>query len=262
MSSKFNQKSVFLLLIILLTTVFIFISYLNRSPFQITEDMVMESGYTKRRLVNPIDSVFTSIIRYDTVSARILNSTMDRNLVEIRCSDELIRTDQGVYVLKTIKTSQKGKKRIKNEEFIEFMRNKEKNLTEGKKILSVRVCETADKSIYVFYSVGFYDIKNADNSPILQTIYNSVNNDAYIQMFSRWGNLGNRLFTIAKSNTHLLCNEPFQLTTNNRLYVLCNEELYKHSNHFIYEINLNSGSAKVVGKCLNDYSGKLKTVCD
>lgn len=248
----------FLLLILAL---FIF-STRRALPFSITNDIVFESDFKKRSDVKPNHNIFTSLVRYSSESARLLNSVNKANLIGFRCSDNLIRTDQGVYILRNVKTDQNQKRRITNTNLVEFMRNKEKSITSGKKILTARICELEDKTLLIFYSTGVYDIKSAESSPIYQTIYNSDHNDAYIQIFSQERIFGSRTYTIAKSQGHLICDDPFQITTTGILYLLCDEELEKSSNHFIYEMDLNIGSSKLFKKCLNNFVDTLKIKCD
>ncbi len=224
--------------------------------------MAIESSYKKRAVVNPKDTFFPSLIRYTSESAKLLNSTKDKDLLGFRCSDSFIRTNQGVYILEKVKTSNKDKRRLKNQAFIEFMRNKEKNLPKGKKILTARICEMEDNTLLIFYSIGMYDAKAADNTPIFQTIFNSVYNDAFIQIFPKGKFIGSRSFTIARSNAHLRCDEPFQLDTNNLLYILCDEQQYRSANYFIYEMDIKTGISRVLRRCINNFINKLKTVCN
>ena len=244
-------------------------------PFQISTDMAIQPSYKKRLEVNPQDTFFPSLTRYTSESAKLLNSVKEKDLLGFRCSDSFIRTNQGVYLLENVKTSQKDKKRLINQPFLEFMRAKESKLPKGKKILTTRICEMENKTMLIFYSIGIYNSKSADNTPIFQTILNSVYNDAFVQIIPRLPSLRlgfsgqaknilirSRTFTIARSTGHLRCDEPFQLTSNNLLSVLCGEQQPKSANYFIYEVDLNRGTGKILRSCLNNFAGKLKTVCN
>ena len=231
-------------------------------PFQISTDMAIQPSYKKRLEVNPQDTFFPSLTRYTSESAKLLNSVKERDLLGFRCSDSFIRTNQGVYLLENVKTSQKDKKRLINQPFLEFMRAKESKLPKGKKILTTRICEMENKTLLIVYSIGVYDNKSADNTPIFQTIINSVHNDAIIQIIPKNRLIRSRTFAIARSTGHLRCDEPFQLTSNNLLSVLCGEQQPKSANYFIYEVDLNRGTGKILRSCLNNFAGKLKTVCN
>jgi len=224
--------------------------------------MAIESSYKKRLTVNSKDIFFPSLIRYSQKSRRLLSRIKDKDLIGFRCSDSFIRTNQGVYILEHAKTSQKDKRRIKNQAFIEFMRNKEKELPQGKKILTARICETQNKTILIFYSIGVYDTKVADTTPIVQTIFNSINNDALVQVIPYTFFLKSPTFTIDRSNGHLRCDEPFQITAKNLLYILCDDQQLKSANYLIYEIDLKRNTTKVLGRCENNFANELKTVCN
>ena len=251
---------VFIIIFLLLAFITLAKTYLQ--PFQLSDDMAIESNYKKRAKVNPNDTFFPSLVRYASESAKFLDSMKDNDLLGFRCSDSFIRTDQGVYILEKVKTNNRDKKRIKNEAFIEFMRNKERELPKGKKILTARICELENKTMLIFYSIGVYDSKTADNSSIVQTIFNSVYNDAFVQVFPKGKFIGSRTFSIARSNAHLRCDEPFQLSANNQLYILCDEEQYRLSNYFIYEVDLNTGDTRLLNRCINNFINMLKTVCN
>ena len=268
-------KMIRVFIIIFLFIAFITLAKIYLQPFQISDDLAIESSYKKRLEVNPKDTFFPSLIRYTSESAKLLNSVKEKDLLGFRCSDSFIRTNQGVYILENVKTSKKDKKRLKNQPFIEFMRNKEKQMPKGKRILTARVCEMENKTMLIFYSIGIYNSKSADNTPIFQTILNSVYNDAFVQIIPRLPSLRlgfsgqaknilirSRTFTIARSNGHLRCDEPFQLGTNNLLYVLCDEQQSKSANYFIYEVNLNTGITRLLRRCVNNFIDKLKTVCN
>ncbi len=250
-----------LIIILFLITIFIAIAKTKLQPFPISDDLAFESNFKKRAIVNTNDTFFPSLIRYSSESAKLLSLSKENDLQEFRCSDSFIRTNQGVYILESVKTSQKDKKRVKNESFIEFMRNKEKNLPKGKKILTARICQTKNKTLFILYSIGMYDSKSADNTPIYQTILNSTFNDAFIQIFPNANLIGSRIFNLDRSNSHLRCDEPFRVDINNLLYVLCSEESAKSANYQIYAVDLNTGRRKLIGKCLNNFSEKLLTIC-
>src|SRR3989338_2245694 len=133
-----------IIVIIFILIAFIAVAKTNFQPFQITDDMAFEPSYKKRLELNPKDAFFPSLIRYTTESAKLLESVKDKYLLGFRCGDSFIRTSQGVYILENLKTDKKDKRRIKNQAFIEFMRNKEKDLPKGKKILTGKICEIED----------------------------------------------------------------------------------------------------------------------
>jgi len=257
-----HRKMIRILIIIFLLIAFITLAKIYLQPFQISDDMAIESSYKKRLEVNPQDTFFPSLIRYTSESAKLLNSVKEKDLLGFRCSDSFIRTNQGVYILENVKTSQKDKKRLKNQPFIEFMRDKEKQMSKGKRILTARICEMENKTMLIIYSIGVYDNKSADNTPIFQTIINSVYNDAFIQIIPKNILMRSRTFTIARSNGHLRCDESFQIATNNLLYVLCDEQQSKSANYFIYEVDLNTGATKILRRCANNFIDKLKTTCN
>ncbi len=255
------MRRLFLVLSLILLAL-VFLNYLTKKPFAISKDMAFADSYLKKNVVSDHDQVFTTIKRYTPQHLSLLNSISPDELQNFRCSDEFIRTNQGIYILKNIKTSQKYKKIVKNSEFIEFMRDKEKNMPQGKKILTVRLCETKNNDLLIFYSIGKYDSSNVDNSTILQTVYSSIEDEAHLQIFPKGRSFGSKSYLLEKSNNYLYCNEPFQITNNNALYILCSSEAYKKSSHFILDVDLNTGSKKNIGKCINDYREELKTTCN
>ena len=252
----------YIILALLISFALATLFYFNLKPFTISPDMAFSNSYSKRNTLSDHDQVFTSLKRYSPQHLEILNSTKEEVLQDFRCSDEFIRTNQGVYILKNIKTSQKYKKTVQNSDFIEFMRNKETTMPQGKKILTVRICETKNEELLLFYSIGAYDSSNVDNSTIIQTVYSSTNNESYIQIFPAGRLFGSQLIRLEKSANYLYCNEPFQITKNDTLSLLCSSEAGKKSSHFILEVNLNNGSKKLIGRCVNDYQADLQTYCD
>ena len=251
---------VYFLFIVLFGGFFILQNYFQ--PFQLTEDMGVEANYKKRLTVKPRDIFFPSLVRYSSGVLNYLNSQKDNNLTGFRCSDRFLRTNQGVYLLENLKTKTKDKRRVKNQAFLEFMLKKEKNLPQGKKILTVRLCESENKTRLIFYSIGSYDSKSADNTPVSQTLYHSVDNEAILQLIPKGIFPLSGSFTITRSDGYLRCDEPFQLGTDNRLYLLCDEQLAKSANYSVRELNLGTGKSRVLGKCLNDFTEELVTDCD
>lgn len=262
-SSTAKKKLLFfipaLIIIVLFSCFFILQTYFR--PFQFTEDMGVEVNYKKRVAVNSRDLFFPSLIRYKSGMVKFLNSQKDDDLIGFRCSDSFLRTNQGIYILENLKTNTKDKRRVKNQAFLEFMLKKEKDLPKGKKILTVKLCETENKTLLIFYSLGSYESKSADNTPITQTLFNSVNNEAFLQIVTAGNFLLSDTFTITRSAGYLRCDKPFQLGAGSLLYLLCDEQLSKSASYFIYELNLNTGKNRILGSCLNNFAAELKTDC-
>ncbi|OGK41962.1 hypothetical protein A3A74_04665 [Candidatus Roizmanbacteria bacterium RIFCSPLOWO2_01_FULL_35_13] len=250
------------LLITFIAVIFIFLYYLTQPPFVVSDDMAFEKNYKKRAIIDTKDDFFTSFTRYSKESKRFLDSFEDAELVAFRCSDNILRSIQGAYILKNAKTERFYRRTIKNNDFIAFMRNKEKTFPPGKKMLTSRVCETENKTILLFYTLGKYDSSNLDNNTILQTIHDSTENEAIVQIIPANFVFGTGLHNISRSRANLICDEPFHIGKNDLLYILCTEEFPKSSGYYISEINLNTGSSRILKKCLNLHGTEIKTTCD
>src|SRR3989344_5069926 len=112
------------LLITFIAVIFIFLYYLTQPPFVVSDDMAFEKNYKKRAIIDTKDDFFTSFTRYSKESKRFLDSFEDAELVAFRCSDNILRSIQGAYILKNAKTERFYRRTIKNNDFIAFMRNK------------------------------------------------------------------------------------------------------------------------------------------
>lgn len=246
----------------LLTVIVVYFYYQSARPFGLTADMGLSESFMKRYSVLPNHSIFTSIIKYSSASADLLANIPNDSLQGLRCSDQFIRTDQGMYILKHIKTQERQKRRVTNKEFIEYMRSKEPNLPVGKKTLTVRVCEAENRTLFILYSIGVYDKKMADNASLHQVIYSSQKNETFIDVFQP-GLLGSKkTFRIESTRYHEVCNEVFQLGTDNTLYLLCSEESPAESTHRLYVLDLNTGNKSLVGACVNGYPPNIGSVCN
>lgn len=251
-----------LILIALIISVFAYLFWLTQPPFRVSSDMAFTENYQKKANISQNDDFFRSYTRYDESAKSYLNSMDDSKLREFRCSDNILRTNQGAYILKNAKTDQLYRRRIQNTDFINFMRKKEYSLPIGKKILTARICETEDKMVLLFYSIGSYDSANVDNNTILQTIHDSTNNETFLQIIPSEIFTPSKHYRIAQSDAHVICEEPFQITKTNLLYLLCNEEISRKSNYFISELNLTKGDVRIINKCSNEFTGEIRTTCN
>jgi len=250
-------------LLLILSVILLILFYkINLPTFRASEDMAFQNQYLKKPLVSQNDDFFTSFIRYTDSSKKLLTSVNEESLIALRCSDNILRTNQGAYILKNAKTEKTYRRTIKNTDFIKFMRNKEYSLPHRKKILTVKICETDNNTVISFYSIGEYDSKNVDNNTILQTIHDSTNNEAFVEIISNGFFPKAQLFKIAQSKVHIICDEPFYLTKGKMLSILCNEEFSNLSSYLIYEVNLNTGNSKLLKKCSNKHGLKIQTICD
>ncbi len=250
--------------VLILTAVilFYFLSTWDSRPFSITPDMGVSEDYIARHSVDVRHPIFLSVIKYTSESAKILTDVKESDLLRIRCSDQLVRTDQGVYILKHLKTQARQKRRVTNNQFIEYMRKKEPYLSPGKKVLTVRACENNVGLMFMLYSIGEYDKNIANKSSIHQVIYNSKNNEAYVEVFRSGIFAKNNLYKIEASKNHLVCNEIFQMRKYDVLSILCSEESEAASVHKLYDLNMNDGSKMLVAKCKNGYPPNIGTVCN
>ncbi|GEM_PF-4861117 len=233
-----------------------FIFFLNNQPFQLSDDMVTVKNYNKKLLVNEKDVYYGSTL-YTQKTKQLLADTNKETLIGIRCSDSFLRNDQGVYILENMKANFKNTRRLKNKEFIEFMRNKERELPKGKKILTARICETEDKTLLLFYSIGKYDIKTVNSTSIRKTILYSTKNNAFVQIIPKAPFAPPQIFEIAQSEAHIRCDKPFQFNKTYHLTVLCTEEENWISTFFVNQINLQNGKTFILEKCVNTFKERL-----
>lgn len=250
---------------ILILSAIVAVLYIPGQPFKLTEDMAFPKDYSERFIVNAKDPIYGSVFYQDEILKNLMQIKV-RNLLPLRCGDSFIRTEQGVYILENEKSKFKHTRRIKNDKFLEFMRNKEPLFPVGKKILTGKICETSQKTILLFYSVGEYDIRVVDTTNIRKAILYSKDNSAYLEVIPDGYFRQPRIFRLAESAFNLRCDKPFQLDMSNSLTILCHEEQDWETVHSVYTINLISGEIKVIGTCRNkfeNYGNRLvETVCD
>ncbi len=246
----------FLPIIFILIIVFV----LTPPPFLITKDMKMSEKYEEKLNVSnqSLDYGFT---QYTDKTKKLLDKN-GNNLLGIRCSDGFIRSDQGVYFLEYSKTENKHTRLVKNEGFIEFMRDKEPKLPRGKKILTAKVCELENKTILLFYTAGSYDISLADSLTARRAIVYSENNTSYVEIIPQLSIVGTKTFEIGKSQDYLRCDQPFQVGKTGDLYLLCSEEGDGISSYLVNKINLKNGVVSLMGRCTNTFINKSKTICN
>lgn len=222
--------------------------------------MVIPKGYEKRSEIlkkNQLGFAF-----YTDRVKKLMQDIDESKLIALRCSDGIIRTAQGAYVLESEKTELGEKRRIQNQGFIEFMRDKEPELPPGKKILSARICELEDNTLLLFYSIGVYDFKEADTKTPRWIVLNSNDNQAFIQIIPKSPAQKNAIFEIRESAEHTRCDEPFQVTRDYALYILCEEKQNFISTFFVYRLNLRDGSYEILEKCINRFQKGIETFCD
>lgn len=251
----------FIIIVFFFIVIVFTLSYQLFIPFRVSSDMVDLVGYTKRILPNRYHHIFNTLPLFTNKTEEYLQSADDSELIGLRCSDKFARSYQGVYIFEPSITETSPKKRIKNQKFIEYMKGKEKNLTKGKKILIGSICETEDKTILLMYSIGSSDFSNADKMPVFKALFNSFDNEAYIEILPKGTMIGSKTYKIAKSSDHLYCTTAFQVDKKKTVYLLCSEEKAESSNHFVYGVNLKSGKITEIEKCLNDFSSGVKTEC-
>ena len=237
-------------------------SALSAPPFALSEDLAMETQYKKRAAISQINKSYGST-QFAQKTNKLLTETKDQGLSEFRCTDSFMRNDQGVYIFENIRVNNKLMQRIKNDDFIEFMRSKEPNLPRGTKTLTGRICELKDQTLLLFYSIGQYDANPADASiSIRKLIAGSTNNKAYLDVFPKNRFYAKKSFEIASSVAHVRCDQSFYIKRNS-LLVLCEEEIELNSNYFVFDISLKNGSTKLVEHCSNKFGGeKTLTTCN
>lgn len=215
--------------------------------------MAVPEIYEKRAKIPQKDQI--EFTYYTDRAKRLLQMINNSELLEFRCSDGIIRTAQGAYLLESAKTAHGEKRRIQNQDFIEFMRSKEPMLPPGKRILLARVCELEDNTIFLFYTIGVYDSKDADTKTPRLVMLNSRDNESFIQI------IPGGIFKIKESAAHTRCDKPFQLTRARMLYTLCQEKQDLVSSFYVYQINLKDESSDILETCINKYDNGLKTSC-
>lgn len=227
-------------------------------PFQITNDMAPRE-YEKRAQVQETEQL--SFVHYTQKTKDLLSQVADSKLEPFRCSDGIIRTPQGVYVLETEKTPLEHLRRIQNKNFIGFMRGKESSLPAGMKILSARVCEFSDKTILVIYSIGSYESAEADTLTAELVVLTSSDNKAYVEVIKGGFFSKETVLKIRESAEHTRCDNLFQATTDNTLYILCDERKDFISTYFVYKLNLGNGSYEILEECINEFQNGVKASC-
>jgi hypothetical protein len=221
--------------------------------------MAISPNYTKSAKISDKDPSY-GVTHYTDKTKNILGRADKNALLDFSCSDSFYRNIQGVYIFDNLRTDQMHVKRIKNDEFIEFMREKERSLPRGKKVLAGRVCELSDKTVLLFYSIGAYDTKLADSTTTRKAIAYSTDNSAFLEILPKGLLNFNRNIEIGNSQNYFNCTQPFQLTKQ-KLFVLCEEEKEWESNYVVLEVNLTNGKITVVEKCINRHRDKLETKC-
>lgn len=254
------MKRIYIIFFAIVLTGFI-MHQLKGPNFRISSDMAIAQNYIKRGNVPQKDSDF-GFTHYTKETEQLLGTTQDIDLSGFRCSDSFVRTDQGAYILENEKIKNGLTRRIKNDDFIEFMRKKEPDLPKGKKILTGKICETENKIKLIFYSIGMYDTKTVDNISIRKVIAYSNNNNAFVQKISENPLNTQQTFEITTSKAHIRCDQPFHISRNNILFILCEESGNWISNYLVYSVDLKDGSLSVLGKCMNSFKDKSQTICD
>lgn len=252
-----------------MTLVFFFISSFiasilsfnfSQQPFEMSPDMAISQRYEKRLEVANRDQL--GFVYYTARAMENMKKINESELLSFTCTDAFIRTPQGVYALESAKTTLGEKRRVQNESFIEFMRNKEPDLG-ARRILSARVCELSDKTILLFYTTGIYDTKDADYQTPRLIVLNSIENEAFLQIISPRPFVSpGKIFKIKESQDHTRCDRPFQITKNGILYVLCEEKQDFASSFFVLRINLMNGKQETLEKCVNKFQNGIETSCN
>ncbi|HVF69610.1 MAG TPA: hypothetical protein VNA13_03530 [Xanthomonadales bacterium] len=247
--------------IILAISILVLVSKSPSQPFSLSEDMAFESSYKKTAEVNEknLDYGFT---QYASRTTSLLSETKDDDLLGFKCSDSFVRSNQGLYLLENTKTANRSKKRIQNKEFIEYMRNKDRTIPKGKKILSGKICELENQTILLFYSIGEYDNKSSDKARPADVILYSHNNQAFIEILPRGLFVRSSSLETASSKDHMRCDQIFQINRKQKLLIMCEEASDWISNYFTYHVDLRSGKIEVLESCMNKFEKKLEIVCN
>ncbi len=245
-------------IISLITALILFLP--ARRPFEISSDMAVRD-FTKRfDLANK--DISYGFIKYQDKTQKLLSNIGDEDLTEISCSDSFHKNVQGVYIFDNLRVGQVHFVRIKSEDFLKFMREKEGTFSNGKKILTGKICELKDKTILLFYSSGIYDLEFADTTNVRKAIANSWDNTSYVDVIPKNPIFGRRALKIAESENNIFCHSIFQLTDSHELFLLCEEKRDWQSNFYVKKVNIASGKVELLGACLNEHRDKLKTVCN
>ena len=235
--------------------------FLPHVTFDINQGMAISESYIKKMDIH--EKNFLSHIHYSKKTKKAFFEKKDSDLLGIRCTDGIIRTFQGVYLLENTKAANREKMRIKNTEFVNLMREKEPTLTQNRRILSSRVCEFENKSRVIFYTVGTYNTRDADFQSPRLTVLNSKDNIAYLDFIPSIFTFGGKItYKLAESENHTRCDRLFFVDKKNVILLLCEEKLDYASVFTTLMVDLNNGSFKTIEKCKNDYKNGLVTKCN
>lgn len=232
----------------------------SKMPFEITNDFNLENPVERFKVEDKDPSY--GFIKYQDKTKKLLSDIKGSELLEVSCSDSFYRNVQGVYIFDNLRVGQMHFVRIKNEDFLEFMREKEGTFSDGKKILTGRICQLSDKSILLLYSVGVYDLKLADTTNVRKAITYSWDNSSYVDIISKNVIAGKKTIKIAESESNVQCYSIFHLTTNRELFLLCEELGDWQSNFYVKKVNLASGRVEILEECKNRHKEKLETTCN
>lgn len=223
--------------------------------------MAISSLYVKKNYIS--QKSFLNHAHYTDKSRKIIEDKKDSDLLGIRCTDGIIRTFQGIYLLENLKAENGEKKRVKNADFVNYMRNHENTLPKNRRILTTRVCELEDKSRIVFYTAGTYNTREADFQSPRLNVLNSKDNIAYFKYLPSRISLAQKDTTILlESDDHARCDRLFFVGNNNIAQIMCEEKLDHESIFTTFALNLNTGKIKQIEKCKNNYKYKLITFCE
>jgi hypothetical protein len=217
-------------------------------------------SYEKRAQITQKDQVGT--IYYSSEIEERLSEMDDLELFSFRCSGTFIRTVQGVYFLENAKTEFMEKKRVKNFDFLEYMRSREPHLPKYKKILSARVCELENQTLILMYTVGKYNAKGADFQPPRQVVLNSYDNEALLEVIPKNRYAGKIGLNLYKSKSHARCDKLFQAARDGTFFLLCEEKEDYLSKFSVYSVNVITKDHKVLGTCINTYGEKIEAECN
>ncbi len=236
----------------------------TKSPVRINSNSYMTEDYIKRSFYK--DKIITTSPENKFDTKKTLSEVKESSLIGIRCTENIVRNEQGVHYFGDSET-RRYDVRVKDEQIIKILRYLEVNLPQQKKPMNTRLCEAEDNKIIALYTAGDYSITSdprAGNN-ILWAFAFSKNNVIFTKVIDP-DNLfkKTRTTTVQKSeNSYLNCNRPSQLTKNYTLYIECREIGERTFNYFTYQIDLQKGTIKVMGKCLNSYiTDKWHTKCE
>ncbi|MBI4091972.1 MAG: hypothetical protein HY427_02095 [Candidatus Levybacteria bacterium] len=237
----------------------IFSHVFNLPPFRITNDMAAPERFEKKAKIQETEQL--NFIHYTSRTRELLGKIPDSNLLSFRCSDGIIRTPQGVYVLENEKTPLEHLRRVQNQDFIDFMRSKESSLPPGMKILSARACELEDNTLLLFYTIGFYYAREADSLTAELVVLTSSDNKAYVEVIKGGFFAKETMLRVRESKEHTRCDNLFQVTRDNMLYILCDERKDFISNYLVYKFNLKNGLYEILEECVNEFENGIKASC-